>query len=174
MDVRATMATRRAPRAAAASATPQRTPNAERLVDATERIWLEDGDLALNVRRLLKEARVTKRDLYLSFQSRDGLLEQVAVGLADHVQEWAAVPTGEVCLRAALERPAAWRALILGHGPEGRPAGPDRFSPVRARLRDAVGGDIELAKLDGVISAVVTGRLDPTMVSRLATDQAEA
>lgn len=167
------MATRRAPRAAAASAVPQRASNADRLVDATERIWLEDGDLALNVRRLLKEARVTNRDLYLSFRSRDGLLEQVALALADHVQEWATVPTGDAYLRAALQRPAAWRALLLGHGPEGRPAGPDRFSAVRAQLRDTVGGETELAKLDGIVSAVVTGRLDPTMVGQLAGYQAE-
>lgn len=151
-----------------------RTPNAERLVDAAERIWLEDGDLALSVRRLLKEAEVAKRDLYLSFQSRDGLLEHVAVALADHVEGWTAVTTGTDYLRVALERPAAWRALLLGSGPEGRPAGSDRFSPVRARLRDAVGGDTELAKLDGIVAALVAGRLDPTVVDGFPVASAEA
>lgn len=164
------MATRRRPRPPEPAPIAHRTPNAERLVHATERIWLEDGDLALNVRRLLKEAEVTNRDLYLSFRSRDGLLEHVAVALADHVQEWTAVATGTDYLQAALQRPAAWRALLRGSGPEGRPAGSDRFSPVRARLRETVGGETELAKLDGIVAALVTGRLDPTAVDGLTTD----
>lgn len=167
------MATDRGPQSSEPNLPKHRTSSAERLIRAAERIWLEDGDLALNVRRLLKEAEVTNRDLYLSFRSRDGLLEQVATSLADHVQQWAAVPTGADYVHVALRRPAAWRALLLGHGPEGRPAGPDRFSSVRAQVRTTVGGDTELAKLDGVVSALVSGRLDPAMVGQPLADRVE-
>lgn len=142
-----------------------RTAKSERLVEAVEKIWLEEGDLALNLRRVFKEAKATNRDLYLSFGSRDLLLEHVADELADHVAEWPSIPTGEDYLSAALQRPAAWRALLLGKGPHGYPAGPDRFSSVHAAIRDTVGGDIELAKLDGVIAAIVAGRLDPAQLN---------
>lgn len=162
------MATTRAQHEPEAVATPYATPNAERLVDAVERIWLCEGDLALNVRRLLKDAEVTNRDLYLSFRSRDGLLEHVASLLADHVQDWVSLPTGMGYLEAALRRPAAWRALLLGHGPLGLPVGPERLSSVRSVLSERVGGDAELAKLDGIVTAVLAGRLHRVALSGLA------
>lgn len=144
------------------------TAQAERLVHTVERIWFEDGDLALNVRRLVKEARVTTRDLYLSFGGRDQLVEYVAEDLADHVQQWGGISTGTDYLEGCLQRPAAWRALVLGRGPAGRVAGPDRFSPTRAQVSDAVGGDVALAKLDGVVMAVIAGHLDPATASEWA------
>ncbi len=168
------MATRPAGRVPEPEARQYPTPQWGRLIHAAERIWLEEGDLALSVRRLVKEAGVTTRDLYLSFGGRDQLLEHVAEDLADHVQQWGGgVSTQTDYLEGSLQRPAAWRALVLGHGPEGRAGGPDRFSPMRSQLRDVVGGDVALAKLDGVVTAVIAGHLDPETASEWAVTAAE-
>lgn len=145
-----------------------RTPNSHRLILVAERIWLEEGDLALNVRRLLKEAKVTGRDLYLTFGSRADLLEHVARELADHVSAWS-VRSGSEYVAVSLQRPAAWRALLLGHGPLGHPGEPGSLSAVRARIRSVVGSDVELAKLDGIVAAVIAGHLEAPPLDPLPT-----
>ena len=150
------------------------TPTSDRLVHAVEKIWVDEGDLALTVRRLLKEAKATSRDLYQSFGRRENLMEHVANELAVHIATWSPLVSRAEYLAAALERPAAWRALLLGHGPDGRSARRHQFLVLRADIGTAVGGDIELAKLDGIIAASFAGRLDPTQLTRAVRDPRES
>lgn len=130
------------------------------LVSAVEGIWLQEGDLALTVRRIFQHANATSRDLYTSFGSRDALIRYVARDLADHVETWVCLRSSNERLSAALDRPAAWRALMLGRGPGDLPAFSDRLSATRAQFVISVGGVIQLAKLDGVVMAIHRGRLD--------------
>lgn len=132
----------------------------ERLAAAVESVWLAEGDLGLTVRRLAVASDTTSQTLYTYWGSRDALLAAVADALTAVVVSWGLLSDGQQWLAAGLDRPAAWRMMVLGRGPDGHGAHNTGLRVARDQALAVVGGEVGLAQLDGLIVAVQDGRLD--------------
>lgn len=88
------------------------------------------------------------------------MVADVTEGLRAEAERWAqTLVTSEEWLTTATQRPAVWLALVLGHGPEKRSEG-TLLTEARARAVTALGGEHQMAKVDGLVTGVIAGRFD--------------
>ncbi|MEZ5412540.1 MAG: TetR/AcrR family transcriptional regulator [Acidimicrobiales bacterium] len=163
------------------------------LLDASERVYCEFGNLGLTVRRLAAEGDTTSQTIYTYFGSRDAVIvsmydriladlrDRMLAGVRSELDASAADPASRLVsaltgyYRYSVDNPARFKMLAEGTGPEGTEPGLVRSlqqelvdtvaAGMRAADHDPSGVRQALAQIHGLIQAELDGFIESGALS---------